>query len=189
VANPLFVALPTFLIVALHTAPSWQEAVLWWIVTAFGISVALLLFIYQGVRRGRYSDHHLSVRTQRLVPLVVGLLCAVIALILLLVLQASQTLLAAVAAVLVCGICTLAITARWRHLHARHYGSLEDQFSSRRCSWRCRCAHAPFQDNGSITDPIRGDSRMGALARRRSYRRPGESWDGIGSSGNGCNVS
>jgi hypothetical protein len=122
VANPLFVALPTFLIVALHTAPSWQEAVLWWIVTAFGISVALLLFIYQGVRRGRYSDHHLSVRTQRLVPLVVGLLCAVIALILLLVLQASQTLLAAVAAVLVCGICTLAITARWK-ISFHHVGA------------------------------------------------------------------
>ncbi|HEY7341357.1 MAG TPA: MAB_1171c family putative transporter [Ktedonobacterales bacterium] len=114
VANPLFVALPTFLIVALHTAPSWHEAILWWIVTTFGISVAPLLFVYQGVRRGRYSDHHLSVRTQRLVPLVVGLLCAAIALVLLLILQASPTLLATVAAVLVCGICTLAITTRWK---------------------------------------------------------------------------
>jgi hypothetical protein len=73
-----------------------------------------LLFVYQGVRRGRYSDHHLSVRTQRLVPLVVGLLCAAIALVLLLILQASPTLLATVAAVLVCGICTLAITTRWK---------------------------------------------------------------------------
>jgi hypothetical protein len=114
VANPLFVALPTFLIVALHTAPSWQEATLWWIVTTVGISVAPLLFVYQGVHCGRYSDQHLSVRTQRLVPLVVGLLCAAIALILLLVLQASPTLLATVAAVLVCGICTLAVTTRWK---------------------------------------------------------------------------
>jgi uncharacterized protein DUF6545 len=114
VANPLFVALPTFLIVALHTAPSWQEATLWWIVTTIGISAAPLLFVYQGVRRGRYSDHHLSVRTQRLVPLVVGLLCAALALVLLLILQASPTLLATVAAVLVCGICTLAITTRWK---------------------------------------------------------------------------
>lgn len=114
VANPLFVALPTFLIVALHTAPSWQEATLWWIVTTFGISVAPLLFVYQGVRRGRYSDHHLSVRTQRLIPLLVGLFCAAIALVLLLILQASPTLLATVAAVLVCGICTLAITTRWK---------------------------------------------------------------------------
>lgn len=114
VANPLFIALPTFLIVALHTAPGWQRAVLWWIVTTFGISAAPLLFVYQGVRRGRYSDHHLSVRTQRLIPLVVGLLCAAIAFVLLLVLQASTALLATVAAVVVCGICTLAITTRWK---------------------------------------------------------------------------
>ncbi len=114
VANPLFVALPTFLIVALHTAPNWQRAVLWWIVTTLGISAAPLLFVYQGVRRGRYSDTHLSVRTQRLVPLVVGLLCAAVALVLLLALEASAALLATVAAVLVCGICTFAITVRWK---------------------------------------------------------------------------
>ena len=114
VANPLFVALPTFLIVALDTAPNWQRGVLWWIVTSLGISAAPLLFVYQGVRRGRFSDHHLSVRTQRLVPLVVGLLCAAIALMLLLLLQASTALLATVAAVLVCGICTLAITTCWK---------------------------------------------------------------------------
>lgn len=114
VANPLFVALPTFLIVALYTAPDWQRAVLWWIVTTLGISAAPLLFVYQGVRQGRYSDHHLSVRAQRLVPLIVGLICAATALVLLLALQASKALLATVAAVLVCGICTLAITARWK---------------------------------------------------------------------------
>ncbi len=114
VGNPLFVALPTFLIVALDTAPNWQRGVLWWIVTTIGISAAPLIFVYQGVRQGRYSDHHLSVRTQRLVPLLVGLLCAAIALILLLALQASSALLATVAAVLICGICTLAITTRWK---------------------------------------------------------------------------
>ena len=114
IANPLFVALPTFLIVALHTASDWQRAVLWWIVTTLGISAVPLLFVYQGVRRGRYSDHHLSVRTQRLVPLIVGLACAASALILLLTLHASRALLATVTAVLVCGLCTLAITTRWK---------------------------------------------------------------------------
>lgn len=114
VANPLFVALPTFLIVALHTASDWQRAILWWIVTTIGISAAPLIFVYRGVRRGRYSDHHLSVRAQRLVPLIVGLACAATALVLLLALQASRALLATVAAVLVCGICTLAITTRWK---------------------------------------------------------------------------
>ena len=114
VANPLFVALPTFLIVALHTAPNWQRGMLWWLVTTIGISAVPFLFVHQSVRQGRYSDHYLSVRSQRLMPLVVGLFCAAIALVLLLVLQASPTLLATVAAVLVCGICTLAITTRWK---------------------------------------------------------------------------
>lgn len=113
-ANPLFVALPTFLIVALHTAPNWQRGMLWWIVTTIGISAAPFLFVYQGVRQGRYSDHHLSMRTQRLIPLIVGLACAATALILLLALQASQALLATVASVLVCGVFTLAITTRWK---------------------------------------------------------------------------
>ena len=114
VANPLFVALPTFLIVALHTAPDWQRAVLWWIVTTLGISAVPLLFVYQGVRRGQYTDHHLSVRSQRLVPLIVGLACAAVAFVLILALQASRALLATVTAVLVCGLCTLAITTRWK---------------------------------------------------------------------------
>jgi hypothetical protein len=56
----------------------------------------------------------LSVRSQRLVPLIVGLACAAVALVLLLVLQASRELLATIAAVLVCGVFTFAITTRWK---------------------------------------------------------------------------
>lgn len=114
VANPLFVALPTFLIVALHTAPNWQRGVLWWLVTTIGISAAPFLFVYQGVRQGRYSDHHLSMRSQRLIPLIVGLACAAVALVLLLALQASRELLTTIAAVLVCGVFTFVITTRWK---------------------------------------------------------------------------
>ncbi len=86
-----------------------------------------------GVRRGRYSDHHLSVRTQRLVPLIVGLACAASALILLLTLHASRALLATVTAVLVCGLCTLAITTRWKisfHLVGRLAPRLSSHFFS-----------------------------------------------------------
>lgn len=54
VMNPGYVALPTFLVVA----------------------VAPLLYVALGVRAGRFSDHHLSVREQRLVPFVVGLVSA-----------------------------------------------------------------------------------------------------------------
>ena len=73
VTNPLFVALPTFLLVALHTAPDTLHALLWWAVIVVGISVVPFVFILCGVRRGDYTDQHLSVREQRLIPLLFGL--------------------------------------------------------------------------------------------------------------------
>ncbi|MBO0794569.1 MAG: hypothetical protein J2P36_26955, partial [Ktedonobacteraceae bacterium] len=86
VANPLFVALPTFLVAALATAPNVLQALFWWGITAVGISVAPFLFIWQGVRQGRYTDHHVSRREQRLIPLLFGLGCMVVVFVLLLLL-------------------------------------------------------------------------------------------------------
>jgi hypothetical protein len=71
--NPLYLAVPTFLAIALATAPDAFHALLWWAVAIAGISVAPLLFIWRGVRQGVYSDHHVSIREQRLIPLVFGL--------------------------------------------------------------------------------------------------------------------
>jgi hypothetical protein len=62
VTNPLFVAIPTLGIIAIHTAPDPLQGLFWWGVTVVGISLAPLLFIARGVRAGRYSDHHVSVR-------------------------------------------------------------------------------------------------------------------------------
>lgn len=114
VFNPLFVALPTFLIIALASAPDVARALLWWIIAVAGISVAPLLFIWRGVRKGRYSDHHVSVREQRFVPLVFGLGCMLIAFCALYFLGVSRVLIATVIAVIVaCGI-TLLITRYWK---------------------------------------------------------------------------
>lgn len=49
VANPLFVAAPTFLIISLKTAPSLWQGLLWWFITVIGVSSAPFLFIVQGV--------------------------------------------------------------------------------------------------------------------------------------------
>jgi hypothetical protein len=62
IANPLFVAIPTFLLVALRTAPGIGQAFLWWTVIVIGLSVAPFLFVLQGVRRGSLSDSLLSIR-------------------------------------------------------------------------------------------------------------------------------
>lgn len=114
VANPIFVAPPIFFIIAVHTAPDIQHALLWWVITVIGISAAPLLFILRGVHLGHLSDHHVSIREQRLVPLLFALGCVACVFILLLILHASYPLLATVTAVLT--ICTIGtvITRYWK---------------------------------------------------------------------------
>lgn len=114
ILNPLFVALPTFLVVALHTAPDAAHAILWWAVTTVGITAAPLAFVWRGVRAGKYTDLHLSLREQRIIPIVVGVLCTLAAFVALLALHTSRALLATVVSVIVGGIVTLAITTRWK---------------------------------------------------------------------------
>jgi hypothetical protein len=114
VANPLYVALPTFAVIALVSAPGILTALLWWVVAVVGISVAPLLFVLHGVRRGHYSDHHVSIRKQRFIPLLFGLGTMVGAFALLLILHASRVLIATVAAVIVALIIATVITRFWK---------------------------------------------------------------------------
>lgn len=114
VANPIFVAPPIFFIIALHTAPDVMQALLWWMVTVVGISAAPLLFILRGVRLGYFSDHHVSIREQRLMPLLFAIGCVGFVFALLLLLHASSPLIATVTAVLTtCTIATV-ITRYWK---------------------------------------------------------------------------
>ncbi len=114
VTNPLFVAPPMIFLVAWQTAPDIWRALLWWVVIAGGLSVAPFLFILRGVRRGHYSDQHLSVREQRLVPLLFGIACTILVFGLLIVMRVPPALLAIVVAVLIVGVVTLAITRYWK---------------------------------------------------------------------------
>jgi hypothetical protein len=112
--NPLFVALPTFFVVALFSAPDVWHALLWWIVAVLGISVAPFLFVWQGVRKGTYTDHHVSKREQRFVPLFFGLACTILSFLFLYLLHASFALIATMISVIVaCGI-ALAVTRYWK---------------------------------------------------------------------------
>jgi hypothetical protein len=114
ITNPLFVALPVIFLVAWRTAPDIWRALLWWAVVAGGLSLAPFLFILRGVRRGQYSDQHLSVREQRLVPLLFGIACIILVFALLLLMRVSRALLAIMVAVLIVCILTLAITRYWK---------------------------------------------------------------------------
>jgi membrane-associated phospholipid phosphatase len=114
VANPLFVAPLIFFAIAVRTAPDIQHALLWWVITVGGISAVPLLFILRGVHLGHFSDHQVSIRKQRLVPLLFALGCIICVFIVLLLLHASYPLLAMVTAVLTTGIIGTAITRYWK---------------------------------------------------------------------------
>jgi membrane-associated phospholipid phosphatase len=114
VTNPLFLACPTFLVVAFASAPDILHALLWWLIAVVGISVVPFLFVLRGVRQGRYSDHHVSIREQRLIPLVFGLVSIGIAFLLLFLLHASLVLMATMTAVIVVLIIATIITRFWK---------------------------------------------------------------------------
>jgi hypothetical protein len=112
--NPLFVALPTFFVIALASAPNFGYALLWWAIASSGVSIAPFLFVMQGVRRGKLTDRHVSKREQRFLPLVFGISCVVIAFILLLLLRVSSVLLATITAVIVALLLSTIITRFWK---------------------------------------------------------------------------
>jgi hypothetical protein len=114
VANPLVIAFPTFLLISLCTAPDVLHGFFWWIITFLGISVAPFLFILQGVQRGKYTDRHVSMREQRLVPLLFGLVSVVVVFLLLLLLKASLPLIATLTAVIVALAIATVITKFWK---------------------------------------------------------------------------
>lgn len=114
VMNPLFIAMPIFFIVSLVSAPTPWQGILWWGVTALGISLAPLLFVLDGVRRGRFTDRHVSQREQRLIPLLFGIFCVFAVFCILLALHTSRLLLATLIALISTLIIATLITRYWK---------------------------------------------------------------------------
>jgi hypothetical protein len=116
ITNPLFLVPPTFLFVALKTAPDLLHGFLWWAIICLGLSAAPILFIREGVRRGHYDDVHVSNRAQRTIPLLFGLLCMGLVFLLLVVLHATPALLATVTAALLALAIATVIThyGKWK---------------------------------------------------------------------------
>lgn len=116
ISSPLFVAIPSFLCIALYTASDPLQGLLWWGIAVLGISLAPLLFIARGVRAGRYSDCHLSLREQRLIPLLFCIGCVVIVFLVLLSLRASHLLMATLTAVIVvlCIATVITVRGKWK---------------------------------------------------------------------------
>src|SRR5689334_14124856 len=102
------------LLVAWHSAPSAADAVRWGILAALFASLVPFLYIVRGVRRGRLTDHHVRLREQRRLPLLVGIASVLIGLTLLALWGAPRDLVALVAAMAVGLSSSLAVTLFWK---------------------------------------------------------------------------
>ena len=114
VLAPANVGSATFLLVAWDSTPSVAETLRWGLLTILFAIALPFSFILWGVRRRRFTDHHIRLREQRPVALVVGIASAPVGLILIAILGAPRELIALVVAMEVGLIISLAITLFWK---------------------------------------------------------------------------
>lgn len=100
VTSPFVVGLGVLGYVSLSTAPAAADGLRWLAVVGGGLLVPYVL-VWWGARRGRWTDIHVSRRSQRLVPLLLGLIALVGMLAGLLLLGASRPLIATLVAIIV----------------------------------------------------------------------------------------
>jgi hypothetical protein len=111
---PAPTAAALLLIVAWESAPTAAEAVCWGLLAALLASVIPFLYIVRGVRRGRLTDHHVGVRQQRPLPLLIGLVSMLAGATLLALWGAPRDLVALVAAIAVGMALSLLVTLAWK---------------------------------------------------------------------------
>jgi len=107
------------LLVAWHSAPTAAEAVRWGALAALFVSVMPFLYVVRGVRRGGLTDHHVGVRQQRPLPLLVGVASMLVGLMVLVLWGAPPDLVALVAVVAIGLVTSLLVTLVWKlSIHA-----------------------------------------------------------------------
>ena len=102
------------LVVAWRTTPTAAEALKWGLLASLFPSIIPFLFILVGVRRRQLSDHHVRVREQRPVPLLVAGACIVIGLTVLAWSDAPSEVVALVAVLLAGLVTSLLVTLFWK---------------------------------------------------------------------------
>jgi len=100
ITSPFVVGLGVFGYVSLSTSPEVTEGLQWLTVIGVGLLVPFGL-IWWGVKQGKWTDLHVSRRSERLVPLLVGLMALGGMLAGLLLVSASRPLVATLVAVIV----------------------------------------------------------------------------------------
>lgn len=114
VFSPLLVDAVLLFVIALHRAPALVLGLEWAAIAIAFVTLIPLGIIAIGVRRNRLSDHHVRVRQQRPVLIILALISIVAGLGILVTMHASRELLALLAAMLVGLVVTLVVTLFWK---------------------------------------------------------------------------
>lgn len=101
-------------VVVLHSTSTPAEALRWGALTVLFVTLVPLAYIIRGVRRRRLTDHHVGLREQRPLPLLVGIASVVALLGLLFALGAPRELFALVAAMAAGLLLSLLVTLAWK---------------------------------------------------------------------------
>jgi membrane-associated phospholipid phosphatase len=109
---PIVAVLP--LVIAWDTTATAAMAVTWGLIASLFASILPFAVIMLGVRRGRFTDHHVRIREQRALPMLMGIASVLGGLGLLVTLRAPRELLALVAAMTVGLSVSLLVTLWWK---------------------------------------------------------------------------
>ncbi len=109
----IFVIVIPLLVIA-HYANSTTKSISWAFLWVMFAGLIPFLFIYLGVKQGRYSDIHLAKREQRGGPFLVSIASSLLLLMLLFLLHAPREILAMTASLLATGITFYLITLFWK---------------------------------------------------------------------------
>lgn len=119
VLAPAPLAAVLLLVVAWRSAPTMAQGAVWGTVAVVFGSLFPMLFVLRGVRRGALTDHHVRIREQRPLPLLVGMACVLAGLGLMVTWRAPRDLLALIAAMLAGLVVSLLVSLFWKmSIHA-----------------------------------------------------------------------
>jgi hypothetical protein len=110
VLSPPLVGIAVLGIITYAVTSSLEEFMVWWAISAGAIAIVPLAFVLWGVRRGRFSDHHLTLREQRTLPFVVGLVSVCTAIAVMLFFHAPPDVLAISMTTMIGGVILLGLT-------------------------------------------------------------------------------
>ena len=119
ILSPVVVSLPLVILVALYHASDRLMALLYAIITLFFLSIGPMIYILIGVRRGKYTDVDVSLRTQRTGPFFFGIVSTVLGLLILNTTHGPKNLQTLLLITTLSGMIMMIITFWWKiSIHA-----------------------------------------------------------------------